>query len=161
MNQTHIHLLINHLPIIGSLLGGFVLALALWTKSNQTKIAAYYLFIISSIGAIIAYLTGEAAEEAVEDLQGISKTMLDQHEDAAIFALVALILLGVISLVGLFLTIKKSSFIKRIAVVTFFISLLSFIIIARTGYLGGQIRHTEINSESTVQPQGLEEHDHD
>ena len=32
MNQTHIHLLITHLPIFGSILGGFVLAYGLWTK---------------------------------------------------------------------------------------------------------------------------------
>lgn len=54
MDQTHLHLSINHLPIFGSILGGLVLAYGLWTKSNQTKIAAYYLLIISSIGAGIS-----------------------------------------------------------------------------------------------------------
>ena len=77
MNQTHIHLLITHLPIFGSILGGLVLAHGLWTKSNQTKIAAYNIFIISAIGAGIAYLTGEAAEETVENIQGIAKDMID------------------------------------------------------------------------------------
>ncbi|MBL0310617.1 MAG: hypothetical protein IPP77_13385 [Bacteroidetes bacterium] len=153
MNQTHIHLLINHLPVFGSILGGLVLAHGLWTKNNQTKVAAYYVLIISSIGAVIAYLTGEAAEEAVENIQGISKTMLDQHEDAAVFALVALIVLGVASLIGLFLTIKKSPFIRTMAFVTLFISLISFGIIARVGYLGGQIRHTELNSATPTQQQ--------
>ncbi|CAN5124867.1 hypothetical protein BH09BAC5_BH09BAC5_18940 [soil metagenome] len=161
MNQTHIHLLINHLPIFGSILGGLVLVHGLWTKSNQTKIAAYNVLIISSLGAVIAYLTGEAAEETVENLQGISKTMLDQHEDASVFALVALIVLGVASLIGLFLTLKKSSFTRTIAVVTLFISLISFGIIARTGYLGGQIRHTELNSATPTQQQGGEEGDDD
>ena len=160
MNQTHIHLLINHLPIFGSILGGLVLAHGLWTKSNQTKIAAYNVLIISAIGAVIAYLTGEAAEETVENIQGISKSMLDQHEDTSVFALVALIVLGVISLLGLFLTLKKSSFTKTIAVIALFISLISFGIIARTGYLGGQIRHTEINSANATQ-QGGEQQDND
>jgi len=161
MNQTHIHLLINHLPIFGSILGGLVLAHGLWTKSNQTKIAAYNVLIISSIGAVIAYLTGEAAEETVENIQGISKAMLDQHEDASVYALAALIILGVASLIGLFLTLKKSSFARTIAVVTLFISLISFGIIARTGYLGGQIRHTELNSATPTQQQGGEQEDND
>ena len=161
MNQTHIHLLINHLPIFGSILGGFVLAHGLWTKSNQTKIAAYNVLIISTIGAVIAYLTGEAAEETVENIQGISKAMLDQHEDASVYALVALIILGVASLIGLFLTLKKSSFARTIAVVTLFISLISFGIIARTGYLGGQIRHTELNSATPTQQQRGEQEDND
>ncbi|MGE5943670.1 MAG: hypothetical protein ACM31G_04950 [Flavobacteriales bacterium] len=55
MDQTHIHLVITHLPIFGSILGGLVLAYGLWTKSNDTKIAAYGLFIISSISVGIAY----------------------------------------------------------------------------------------------------------
>lgn len=157
MDQTHIHLLINHLPIFGSILGGFVLANGIYSKSDQTNIAAYYVLIISSIGAVIAYLTGEAAEETVEDLQGISKVFLDQHEDASVFALGALITLGVVALAALFLTIKKSPYSRTIAIGTLILSLVSFGIIARTGYLGGQIRHTELNSAPISQQ--LESHD--
>ena len=155
MNQTHIHLLITHLPIFGSILGGLVLAHGLWTKSIQTKIAAYNILIISSLGAGIAYLTGEAAEETVENLQGIAKNMIDEHEDFAVFALVSLIILGVASLAGLFLTLGKSQLTKTIAIVVLFLSLISFGLVAATGYLGGQIRHTEIHN-STTQGQGGE-----
>lgn len=76
INQTHLHLLITHLPIFGSLFGGLVLAYGLWTKSDQTKTAAYFLFIISSIGAGIAYLTGEAAEETVENIPGVVESTI-------------------------------------------------------------------------------------
>ncbi len=160
MNQTHLHLLINHLPIFGSILGGLVLAHGLWTRTNQTKIAAYNLLVISSVGAVIAYLTGEAAEESVENIQGISKDLIEQHEDLAVIALVALSILGVASLIGLFLTIKKSPLSRMVAVVTLFISLISFGFIARTGYVGGQIRHTEINPASNG-PVQSDEQGHD
>jgi len=146
MNQTHVHLLINHLPIFGSILGGLVLGHGLWTKSFQTKIAAYNVLLISSVAAVITYLTGEAAEETVENIQGISKSMLEQHEDASQYALIALIILGVVSIAGLYFTSKKSLFTRGLAWATLFTSLISFSIIMRTGYLGGQIRHTEINS---------------
>ena len=148
MDQTHLHLLITHLPIFGSILGGLVLAHGLWTKSNQTKMAAYNLFIISSIGAGIAYLTGEAAEERVENIQGVVEATIKQHEEFALFALVSLIVLGVGSIIGLFLTLRKSKLITTIAFVILAISLISFGLVARTGYLGGQIRHTEINSSN-------------
>jgi len=162
MNQTHIHLLITHLPIFGSILGGLVLAHGLWTKSNQTKIAAYNIFIISAIGAGIAYLTGEAAEDTVENIQGIAKNMIDEHEDFAVFALVSSIILGVASICGLFLTLRKSALTSTAAIVILFISLISFGLVARTGYLGGQIRHTEINnSATTTQGQGGESDDDD
>ena len=153
MNQTHLHLLITHLPIFGSILGGVVLTHALWTKSNQTKIAAYILFIIAACGAGIAYLTGQAAEETIENIQGISEKLIEKHEDFAMFALVSLIILGVASIVGLFLTLKKSPLTRTIAFIILFLSLTSFALVAWTGYLGGQIRHTEINN-TTTSPQG-------
>lgn len=161
MDQTHIHLLITHLPIFGSILGGFVLAYGLWTKSNQTKIAAYILFIISSIGAVIGYLTGEAAEETVENIAGVSKNLVEQHEDFAVIALVSLIVLGIASVVGLFLTSRKSPLTRAVAMVALFASLVSFGLVARTGYLGGQIRHTEINSNPVSPAQDGDSKEHD
>ena len=144
MNQTHIHLLITHLPIFGSMLGGIVLAHGLWTKSNQIIIAAYYVLIISSLGAGIAYLTGEGAEESVEHLQGVAKANIEQHKDFAVFALIALIILGLASVLGLFISLRKMQLTRTTAFVILLISIISFGLVARTGYLGGQIRHTEL-----------------
>lgn len=156
MDQTHIHLLITHLPIFGSILGGLVLVYGLWSKSNDTKIAAYVLFIISSIGAGIAYLTGEAAEETVENIQGVVEATIKTHEESALFALISLIILGVASILGLFLTIRKSPLTRTTAFVILLISLISFGLVARTGYLGGQIRHTEISNGATVSSENSE-----
>ncbi|WP_394907478.1 hypothetical protein [uncultured Mesonia sp.] len=161
MDQTHIHLVITHLPIFGSILGGLVLAYGLWTKSNETKIAAYGLFIISSMGVGIAYLTGEAAEESVEHLPGIFEATIERHEDFAIYALVSLIILGVASIIGIFLTLRKSPATRTIAFVIFLISLVSFGLVARTGYLGGQIRHSEIVKDLTISLKNIENQEDD
>jgi uncharacterized membrane protein len=144
MSQAHLHLLVTHLPVFGSILGALVLCYGLWSKSNQTKIAAYFLFVVSAIGAGIAYLTGEGAEEAVEKIQGVSENMIKQHEESAMFALASLIVLGASALFALYITYKKSSLVRTAATITLIISLISFGLVARTGYLGGQIRHSEI-----------------
>ena len=162
MDLTHLHLLITHLPIYGSILGGFVLAYGLWTKSNNTIIAAYLLFIISAMGAGIAYSTGEAAEETVESIKAISKGKIDQHEDFAIYALWGFIILGVTSLIGLLFSLKNWIGKKYISLVLLLMALISFGLVAYTGYLGGQIRHTEIGNSSpskTIQYQQTEDND--
>ena len=148
MNLAHLHLLINHLPIIGSVLGSFVLAYGLYTKSSETKSAAYYLLILSTLGAIIAYLTGEPAEETVENIQGISKAMIHQHEDFAGFSLAVLCLTGVLSLMGLYVIFMKKIWSVKLAKLILFLSLISFVLFSITGFYGGQIRHTELNSSS-------------
>lgn len=148
MSQAHLHLLITHLPVFGSILGAFVLGYGIWTKSNQTKNAGYFIFIISAIGAGIAYLTGEGAEEAVENIQGVSENIIELHEDAALYALISLIALGILSVIALALNRFKPSLIKSISILTLVVSFISFGLVARTGYLGGQIRHTEIATGS-------------
>lgn len=156
MDQTHLHLLITHLPIFGSVLGGIVLTHALLVKSESIKIAAYDIFVISALGAGISYVTGEAAEETAEKIQGVAENMIEQHEDFAIYALISLVTLGVFSLIGYFLAVRKAGFSKIFALVVLFIALISFGLVAWTGYLGGQIRHTEI-SDSNVPVQGYGE----
>jgi uncharacterized membrane protein len=148
MNQTHIHLLITHLPIIGAVLGAFVLLHGIWRKSNSTLIAAYNILIISAIGAVIAYATGEGAEETVEHLQGISKNVIEEHAESALTSLIGLIVIGVIAVAGLYVTLKNTSLTRPLALLALAASLIGFGLIARTGYLGGQIRHTEIGTNS-------------
>jgi uncharacterized membrane protein len=154
MNQTHIHLLITHLPIIGAALGAFVLIHGIWRKSNSTLIAAYNILIISAIGAGIAYATGEGAEEAVEHLQGIFKNVIEEHEESALISLIGLIVIGIISVIGLFVTIKGSSLIRPVALMALAAALVGFGLIAWTGFLGGQIRHTEIGTHAVSPGQG-------
>ena len=149
MNQAHLHLLVTHLPIFGSIIGALVLGYGLWTKSTHTKNASYFIFILSAIGVGIAYLTGEGSEHAVKHLQGVDKNLIEIHEDAAMYALISLIVLGGMSVIALVLSRFKTSFSKSTSTIILLISLISFGLVARTGYLGGQIRHTEISTNAT------------
>jgi len=153
MDPLHVHLFINHLPIAGTIAGAVVLALALGFKSRHTEIAAYVVFILSSLGAVIAYLTGEGAEHAVKQIPGILKDTVERHEDFSVYALIALVILGIASLAGIILARRRSKPPGNTAVMIFSLSIVCFGLIAWTAYLGGQIRHTELNRDSSVQTQ--------
>ena len=144
MSKAHLHLLITHLPIFGSIIGALILGYGLWTKSNHTKNAASFIFIISAIGAGIAYLTGEGAEEGVENIQGVAEKLIKIHEDAALYALISLIALGVLSMIALVVRRFKPAMVKTTSILLFLLSLISFGLVERTVYLGVQMRHTEI-----------------
>jgi hypothetical protein len=161
MNQTHIHLLITHLPIFGSMLGVIVLAFALRVKSAPTIVAACLIFIISGTGGGIAYLTGEAAEETAENITGINESLIEEHEDAAVFALTALIVVGIASLACIYIIYKYPGHTSIASKLLLILSITAFLICARTGYLGGQIRHTEISNNSAVQLTAPEMEEHD
>ncbi len=141
------HLMLNHFPIIGTLLGTGVMVYGYFTRSEATQRAALLTWFLMALAAIPVFLTGEPAEESVEGLAGVSEALIEQHEEAAELALWVMEALGLLSLAALFLKANN----KILTGVAFALSLITFGLMARTGYLGGQIRHTEIRSGATVQ----------
>ena len=156
MNQAHLHLVITHLPKFGSFFGLLVLAYGMLYKSQHTVIAAYFIFIISAIGAAIAYYTGEAAEEVVEKIKEVSETVIKQHESFAIYALISFIVLGVFAVGAYIITTFYSVYSKATAPVVLIIALFSLGLSGWTGYLGGKIRHTEVNAATGIPIQNSE-----
>jgi len=147
MDPAHLHLIITHLPIFGCFLGIVVLAYGWWSKSNNTIGAAYLVFIVSSIGGGIAYLTGEYAEELVEHIVGTSKDNINAHEESAEITLVALAALGIVSIVVFTFSSRLKKYSNELALIVLLLALVCFGLAARTGYLGGKIRHLEIGSD--------------
>jgi len=146
MDATHLHLLLNHFPIIGSLLGVGVMAYGYITSSEQVKKAALWTWFVMALIAIPVFLTGEPAEESVEGIAGVSEALIEEHEEAAELAIWLMEALGLLSLVTLIAGWSKNALSKPLVLVATVLSLVTFGAMARTGYLGGQIRHTEIRS---------------
>ena len=80
MNLAYIHLLTNHLPILGSIFGVLLLFIAYFKPQLHTAFSAYLLLLISGVGGMLAYFTGEAAEEHVEQV-GKGQTNSIVHYD--------------------------------------------------------------------------------
>lgn len=153
MDTTHIHLLLNHFPIIGTLIGSGLLLWGLLKKHDNIKISASVILILMTVIAIPVYLTGEPAEESVEKLPGVMDSMIEMHEDAAKIAIWLMGLTGVFALVALIIQRQKMQLAKHAYTFVFIVSLVCFAAMARTGYYGGQIRHSEIRSSATVNNQ--------
>ena len=158
MDLTHIHLLITHLPVYGSILGSFILIYGIACQSRHTKMAAYYVLIIASLGGLIAFSTGESAEETVESIKGISSDLIEKHEEFAKKTLGVVIILVVASLASLLLTWRNAKTAKASSIITLIIAIVCIGMASGTGYLGGQIRHTEITGGAGQAQRTLENH---
>lgn len=146
MDLTHLHLMITHLPIYGSFLGTLVLIYGRITKSHYTNMAAYFVLLIAALGGIVAFSTGEAAEETIEHVQGVSKSLIEKHEEFANITFAAIVALGLASLTALLLTWKKSKLSNLVSIIVLMLSIVCVGMSSWTGYLGGKIRHTEISN---------------
>ena len=109
MNDAHLHLVVNHFPIIGTIFGLGILIAGMVLKNKTTINIAYILFIISAIFGFASMYTGEGAEEMVEDMPSIGDRIIHEHEEMAEKLALILYVLGAISLLGLYLNIKQHS----------------------------------------------------
>ena len=164
MNGAHLHLMVNHLPIIFPLVGAIVMITSLISKSEAVKRTAFMIFIIGALAAIAAMTTGEGAEEVVENINGISENYIENHEETAeTFALLSYVL-GAISLFGLWACFKQKSYSSFISIATTIFAFVVLFYAKQTGTTGGEIRHTEIrcgNNSLDIEKSNLELEDHD
>jgi len=139
--MAYLHLLSNHVPILGSLFGVLLLVVALVKPNLNTTLSAYLILLVSGIGGIVAYFTGEPAEESVEHVPGISHKLIHVHEEMAENALIFVFLLTAAAVVGLWAERAQWKNAKKIERFTLVVGIIAFILFAFTGYLGGHIRH--------------------
>jgi hypothetical protein len=146
MNGAHLHLLVNHLPIIGAFLTLPLLALALVRRHDRgLLLAATLTLAIVGVGALAALNTGEQAEEVVEHLPGFSEQTIELHEERAeIAAIVAVVsAVGGLSLLGL--AWRRDGPVPSLWLAALLAATLATSgTMAWTGQAGGVIRHTEI-----------------
>ena len=143
MNASQIHLALNHVPLFFSVAGGLILIYGFIRKADSYKFLSLYFMIIAALFTIPVYLTGEGAEETVEELPGVSESIIGRHEEMAQLGLIVIITAGILAL-GTLLIKKKPALLKTSLLVCAFLSFLSFGVMAKTAHLGGQIRHSEI-----------------
>lgn len=143
MNGAHAHLLLNHLPILGIPIGLLFYAWAVRAQQAATVRFSLLFLIFAALSAVPVMLTGEPAEHVVKRLPGILKTAIHAHEDSASISLALSLLLGVSALVALVL--KAKTLPRTVVAIVGLLTVGSF---AYTGYLGGQIRHSEFVSDS-------------
>lgn len=149
MNDAHLHLIVNHFPIIGTIFGLGILISGMILKNNSVKNTAYVLFIIVAIFAFISMSTGEGAEEMVEDMPNIGKQIIHEHEEMAEKLAIVLYLLGILSIVGLYTNFKNNTKANLVSYLAVIIATIGVFLAQQTGTTGGEIRHTEIRTNAT------------
>ena len=147
MNEAHLHMVVNHFPIIGTILAIGILIAGLLSKNRSIINTSYVLFVIGAIFGILSMNTGEGAEELVEDMPGIGWKIILEHEELAEKMVLLLDILGVLSLVGFYFQYKKNAKEKLVSYIILLIGIASFFVIQKVGTSGGEIRHTEIRKD--------------
>lgn len=155
MNLVHLHLLLNHLPVIGVPLIAALLMYGILRRQRDVQRAALTGFILLAVLTVPAYLTGEPAEEAIEHAPGVATALIGRHETLATVAMALTALLGAWSALGLFFSRRDRPVPRLVLNGGVLLAVLAVGALIPTGYYGGQIRHEEIRA-AAAPVQGIE-----
>jgi len=150
MSSAHLHILLNHFPVIGTALAAFVLFYGFFKRSDEIKKLSLVLLVLTSLVTIPVYLTGENAEGSVVSIEGVNEDFIEPHEEFAFKAFFASDIVGALALVALFIYRKPKHLPMGVAALFFALMLALNGMMAWTAHLGGLINHTEIMGESPL-----------
>jgi hypothetical protein len=149
MNPAHVHLLINHAPVLGAFVTLLLWIWALARRSDEVRRVALIGMVLVGLTAVPAYLSGEPAEDRVENAPGVTHEVVEEHEDAGKFMLAAGIVIGLVGLAGL-AGWRQRPAPRWFGIAVLVVNLWVAAVGARTAWLGGMIRHTEIRPGATT-----------
>lgn len=166
MDGSYPHVLVNHFPIILSLLGLGAAVMALATRRRTVWLYATATMVLAAATAVPTLLTGETAEEGIEESYWASRRAIHEHEEAGEFATYATVLAGLVSAFAWYrltrgrggdaeasaagTTAGLPTWLGALVVVT---ALASAGAMARAGYESGFIRHKNPALEGAAIPQ--------
>jgi hypothetical protein len=167
MNLAHLHLLFNHFPTVGMIIGVGLFVLALLGKSEDLKRASLVVFLGIALVTLPTFMTGsaagimpagtEAAKQAIcivvpkpdnapcKD-PAVSRPLIEAHRDLAMLGLLFMEFLGAVAWLGLweYRRHKRVSNANVIAVLV--LSVITLAVMAGAANMAGGIRHPEVLS---------------
>ncbi|EKD41318.1 MAG: hypothetical protein ACD_73C00769G0009 [uncultured bacterium] len=161
MDFVHLHLIVNHFPVVAVILGTLFFIISLLAKCEDSRKLSLMLWVVAAFLVGPAYFSGEEAEETLEHEAWFEEGFVEHHAEKGELAMIAALVLGVGAAAGLYFIKRKNSFPKPLAAGLLILSLGTSYLIADAANHGGQIRHLEIrDSGHQHSPVGGEHHEH-
>lgn len=144
MNLPHVHLLLNHFPIIGTIIALGVFLFGLIGKSHDLKKTALVIFIGIALLSIPTYMSGNGAADKLSKMAGISKNAIAAHNNAAVVSIFFMEFTGLFAWLGLWQYRRFAAARTWTTALVTILALTTVYFMAVTGTTGGDIRHAEI-----------------
>jgi len=145
LSPAHLHLVLNHIPVLGTMLfAPLVLVWGLLRRSRDVTQIGLLLAVLLAATTIPIYLTGEPAEEQVENQPWFDERRVEAHEERAEAGLIAVLVTGAAALAGLWLARGGRPYRRDVSIAVLVGLIVSASLFALAALDGGQIRHDEI-----------------
>ena len=151
----HLHIVLNHFPLIGSLFVLGLLIASAYMKNDGMRRVSLILFVVLGLLAIPTYITGAAAGWAYQGRPDMSTQILDAHRDAALLAFVFLGLTGIASWLVLWRERRFARTSNAGLYTVLALGCVALLTTIETGSLGGTVLRPELREGAMAEATGL------
>jgi uncharacterized membrane protein len=154
MNAPHLHLILNHVPTVGTAIALGLLLLSLLRRQDALRRVSLEVFFVIALITLPAYLSGVATGLQLEKSPDVSVEAIRKHHDGALVGFGLMLLTSLAAWLGLWQwrrTARPSNLNTGIVLV---LALLTLTTMAGTATMGGEIRHPEIMNEGAAPTAG-------
>ncbi len=144
MNWPYIHPLVNHFPIILTVVGSAALVLTLIGNRRSVWLYALATLTLAGLSIYPAFYTGNAAAHALRNTWYVVRSMVDAHDEAAGYALPVVLVMGAVSAYAWWRMLRREVmglppvWLRAVVVL---LAAVGLGVITWTAYLGGKIIH--------------------
>jgi len=150
MNAPHLHLILNHVPTVGTAIALGLLVLSLLRRNQELTRVSLEVFCVITLVTLPAYLSGVATQLAIENLPDVSKAAITRHHDGALLAYVFLLATGASAWLGLWHFRRVSRPSGANVAIVLLLSVVTLTLMAGAATMGGEVRHPEILAQGVA-----------
>ncbi|PYR70283.1 MAG: hypothetical protein DMF88_03340 [Acidobacteria bacterium] len=143
---VHLHLLLNHFPTVGMIVGFGVFLLALVKKSVDLRRGGLAVLFVIALLSLPTYMTGYSAQKSLKGMPGVSQGVIDLHQRSALMALIFMEATGVAAWYGLWYSRRRAWSHRGNTALVLLLGALTIGLMSSAANVGGEIRHPEILS---------------
>jgi len=143
VNFDYLHLLLNHVPIIGFFVG-VALFVASFTGNNEDlRRSSLIIFAAVALLTIPTFASGVGADRTIAQEPGISDALVRRHEGAAMLGLWFVEATGAAALMVLWRSRRPGGASRGNLAAVLLLAIVAAVLMGRTGNTGGDIRHPQ------------------
>lgn len=152
LNAAHLHLVLNHVPTLGTAVALALLLLALIRRHEVLVHVGLEVLFVIAIVTMPVYVTGAAAYAHLRSGADFSDIAARMHQDAALTGFALTEFAGFVAWVALWQSRRTGHAGRGLVAAATVLSVLALAIMGRAATLGGEIHHPEIRATAAAAP---------
>jgi hypothetical protein len=154
VNLAHLHLIMNHVPTVGSVAALGLLFLGYVRRNEHLKHVGLEVLFVIAVLTLPVYVSGVAAHQEVRAFKEVSDDAIRVHQDAALIGFTVMEFAGFVAWTALWQWRRHGRAARGLVSAATVLLVLALVVMGRAANLGGDIRHPEILAGGVAAPAG-------